>query len=185
MIDRTINSRRLFIHATAVTTLLTVATPAFAGPGHGKGAGAIETGQPGNAADVSRDINVIMRDNLYEPAQIAVKAGETVRFKVVNKGEILHEFNLGTKIMHAAHQKEMMTMMENGMLEVDRINHEKMKMDHGGGKGMSHDDPNSILVEPGKSDEVIWKFTKEVKMEFACNIPGHYESGMVGPIKFK
>lgn len=100
-----------------------------------------------------------MRDNFCEPAQIAVKAGETVRLKVVNKGEILHDFNLGTKNMHAAHQKEMMSMMENGKLEVDRINHEKMKMDRGGGKGMSHYVPNSILVEPGTSGEVIWKYT--------------------------
>jgi len=41
------------------------------------------------------------------------------------------------------------------------------------------------LLEPGKSGEVIWKFTKPTKLEFACNVPGHYQSGMVGKIKFK
>ena len=60
-----------------------------------------------------------------------------------------------------------------------------LKMDHGGGHSMKHDDPNSILLEPGKSGEIIWKFTQKTKLEFACNIPGHYESGMMGPVNFK
>lgn len=80
-------------------------------------------------------------------------------------------------------------MMEHGMIEVDRINHERMKMDHGSGQGhMNHmhgAESGSVLVEPGKSAEIIWKFTKPGKLEFACNIPGHYESGMMGPIRFR
>ncbi|MBC8452067.1 MAG: cupredoxin domain-containing protein [Rhodospirillaceae bacterium] len=144
-------------------------------------------GEPGKASEVSRDIKITMRDNRYEPEEINVKAGETIRFKITNKGEFLHEFGLGTAAMHAEHQKQMMVMMEHGMIEPDRINHDKMKMDHGSGgmKGMSmaHDDPNSLLLEPGKSGEIIWKFTKATELEFACNIPGHYESGMMGPLK--
>ncbi|MEL0108393.1 MAG: plastocyanin/azurin family copper-binding protein, partial [Rhodospirillaceae bacterium] len=88
--------------------------------------------------------------------------------------------------MHKAHQKQMMTMMDHGMIGASKINHERMKMDHGDGKMMmKHDDPNSLLLEPGKSGEIIWKFTKPMKLEFACNVPGHYQSGMVGRIKFK
>ena len=49
---------------------------------------------------------------------------------------------------------------------------------------MKHDDPNSVLVEPGKTAELVWKFTQPTELEFACNIPGHYESGMAGPINF-
>ena len=29
---------------------------------------------------------------------------------------------------------------------------------------------------------IIWKFSKDIALEMACNIPGHYESGMVGKI---
>ena len=156
-------------------------------PGHHGAAPAI--GGPGKAADVTRTIDITMQDNFYEPAEIAVKAGETVRFKIVNKGTLLHEFGLGTAAMHAAHQKEMMVMMEHGMIEADRINHERMKMDHGPGQmpmGHGHGaDQGSVLVEPGKSAEIIWKFPKEATLEFACNVPGHYESGMMGPIKIK
>ena len=123
-----------------------------------------------------------MTDNRYSPENIEVKKGETIRFVVENKGEFVHEFNIGTARMHKAHQKEMMMMMEHGVLEPDKINHDKMKMDMGGGKTMEHNDPNSALVEPKKSAEIIWKFSSATKLEFACNVPGHYESGMVGKI---
>jgi uncharacterized cupredoxin-like copper-binding protein len=173
---------------------------AHSGGGHMKSGGHMNGGQMGDhhdfdfgesgkASEVSRDIEVTMRDNFYEPEEINVKAGETIRFKITNKGEFLHEFGLGTAAMHAKHQKQMAVMMEHGMIEADRINHDKMKMDHGSGgmKGMSmaHDDPNSLLLEPGKSGEIIWKFTKATELEFACNIPGHYQSGMMGPLKVK
>ena len=203
---------RTSIRSAAVAlAVLAAATPALAGsgqPGHGHGnmpmqghmmegmkmgghgspghhSGMAAIGEPGKAADVTRTIDITMQDNFYEPESISVAAGETIRFKITNKGAYLHEFGLGTAAMHAAHQKQMMTMMEHGMIEADRINREKMMMDHGDGRGMKHDDPNSILLEPGKSGEVIWKFSKPVDLEFACNIPGHYESGMMGPIKFK
>lgn len=199
------------LRATAVLAMLTAASPALAGagqsghghgdmpkqghmmegmkmdghgaPGHHGAMGAI--GEAGKASDVTRTITVTMMDNLYDPENITVKAGETIRFKIVNKGEFLHEFGLGTAAMHKKHQAEMMKMWEHGMIEADRINHDKMKMDHGDGHAMKHDDPNSILLEPGKSGEIIWKFTKPTKLEFACNIPGHYESGMMGEIRFK
>ena len=150
--------------------------------GHGH---SLDFGEAGKATDVSRTIEVIMQENYYTPEKIDVKAGETIRFKIINKGELVHEFNLGTANMHAAHQKEMEMMVEHGVLEVDKINHNMMKMDMGGGKTMEHDDPNSVLLEPGKSGEVIWKFSKATDLEFACNVPGHYESGMMGKMQVK
>lgn len=137
-------------------------------------------GAPGKASDVTRTINITLKENFFEPESIDVKADETIRFKIINEGELVHEFNIGTATTHAGHQKEMMTMMEHGVLEADRINHDMMKMDMGGGRTMEHNDPNSVLLEPGKSGEVIWKFSKAMELEFACNVPGHYEAGMVG-----
>lgn len=141
-------------------------------------------GESGKAAEVSRTIEITMNDNLFDPEMIAVSEGETIRFVVKNEGEFVHEFNIGTAAMHAGHQKEMMMMMEHGALEADKINHSMMKMDMGGGKTMMHDDPNSVLLEPSKSAEVIWKFSKKANLEFACNVPGHYESGMMGEVHF-
>ena len=125
-----------------------------------------------------------MRDHYFEPEQIKVKANETFRFVVRNRGEFVHEFNIGTPHMHAEHQKEMEMMVAHGVLEADRINHEMMKMDTGRSGSMEHDDPNSVLLEPGDEAEIIWTFAKPMNLEFACNVPGHYESGMAGIIEF-
>jgi uncharacterized cupredoxin-like copper-binding protein len=141
-------------------------------------------GVKGEASAVSRTVEVNMVDNFYEPEVISVSTGETIRFKIKNSGELVHEFNIGTAAMHADHQKEMMMMVEHGALEADRINHDMMKMDMGGGKTMTHDDPNSVLLEPGQEAEIIWKFSDPVQLEFACNVPGHYEAGMMGSIQF-
>ena len=36
--------------------------------------------------------------------------------------------------------------------------------------------------DKNKTGEIIWKFTKNLNLQMACNIPGHYESGMYGKI---
>ncbi len=161
----------------AAFTLVAPATisSALAGAGHASG-----HGKPGKASAVTRTINVKMQDNFYEPNTIEVKPGETVKFVVTNKGQLVHEFNIGTPKMHKNHKAEMQMMAEHGVLEADRINRAAAKkMQAAMGHGM-HNDPNSVLLEPGKSATIIWTFPKEAKIEFACNVPGHYEAGMVG-----
>lgn len=150
-------------------------------------------GTRGRAQDVKRTIDVVMRDNSYQPQRIQVRAGETVRFRVRNAGELLHEFNIGTAAMHQQHQREMQAMFDSGMMSATSkdamagMDHSKMPgMNHGAMNhgAMRHDDPNAVLVDPGKTEEMIFKFTKAATLEFACNIPGHYESGMVGKVDF-
>lgn len=157
-------------------------TPVYADVKHGHGQ-ASTIGEPGDAAQATRTIEVKMFDNFYEPESISVKEGETVRFVVRNEGEFVHEFNIATGQMHAAHQAEMMMMTEHGVLEADRINWEAAKaMQASMGHGM-HDDANSVLLEPGKTAEIVWKFPKHADLEFACNVPGHYDAGMMGKVK--
>lgn len=142
-----------------------------------------EIGSPGEASKVSRTVKITMFDSYYEPKKLSFKEGETVRFIISNKGELVHEFNIATEVMHKAHAPEMMMMMEYGVLEADRINWEAAKkMQASMGHGM-HEEPNSVLLEPGKTGELIWKFPAHVELQFACNVPGHYDSGMFGPIK--
>jgi uncharacterized cupredoxin-like copper-binding protein len=177
--------KTIVISIFSATFLLGVAQTWAAGEhggGHGPG-GKSSIGTPGKVAAATRTIKIKMLDNFYEPEEILVKKGETIRFIVENAGELVHEFNIGTAAMHSAHQKEMEMMMEHGALEADKINQKMMKMDMGGGKTMDHSDPNSILLEPGKSGEVIWEFSESGKLEFACNVPGHYDAGMMGPIR--
>lgn len=168
--------------STGASTGLALAAPGQ--PGHSHDASAV--GEPAKPTAKTRTVEVAMGDNYYEPESIQVKAGETVRFLVRNEGEFLHEFNIGTAAMHAEHQKMMAMMVDHGMLTATGVNEKMMNMDHskmpGMGHAMKHDDPNSVLVEPGKTAELTWRFSKAATLEFACNMPGHYEAGMVGKI---
>jgi len=134
-------------------------------------------GQAGEASHVDRQIEVEMEEMFFSPKDIEIRKGETIRFVVTNSGEFVHEFNIGTADMHHAHAKEMMMMTDNGVLEVDRINHGMMNQGE-----MAHSDPNSVLLEPGKTAEIIWTFDGDVALEVSCNVPGHRESGMMEAI---
>ncbi len=146
--------------------------------GHGKPAFAF--GEPGAKAKATRTVEVVMRDNLYEPETISVSAGETVRFVVKNEGELVHEFQIGTYDSFEEHAPMMQMMVDHGVLEASRINHDVAKsMQASMGHGM-HDEPNSVLLEPGKSGEVVWTFPADGEIAFACTVPGHFEAGMEG-----
>ena len=144
---------------------------------------ATDIGAPGDPGKVDRTITVVMVDNYFGVESIKVNKGETIRFIIRNDGEFLHEFNIGTPAMHAKHQEEMAMMVEHGMITATSIDHAKIKMDHGDGKMMmAHDDPNSVLLAPGEQGEIIWHFKQVIELEYGCNVPGHYDSGMVGPL---
>lgn len=167
----------MFLREAMAVCLLALSSPLWAAPGHG-----FDFGQPAPAAKATRSVEVVMGDMSFTPKSIDIKAGETVRFVLVNKGQLLHEFNLGDAAMHARHQQEMLKMQQSGMLTPTGMK----EMDHGTMSGMGHemkhDDPNSVLVEPGKTAELTWTFTQATSLEFACNIPGHYQAGMVGKL---
>ena len=174
------NASKLIVAVAAMS----MSAVTLAAGAHGGGHGA-SSGEPGKASEASRTITVEMYDNYYEPEEITVEPGETVRFVVKNEGSLVHEFNIGTPSMHEGHQKEMMKMVEHGVIQGSKLNQDIMEMDMGDGKSMKHDDPNSVLLEPGQSKEVVWKFTDQGDIEFACNVPGHYQSGMYGEVNFK
>ncbi len=139
-------------------------------------------GEKGKLAEVDKTIKIKMYDNYFIPKTINIKRGETVKFVVYNYGDLVHEFNIATKKMHLEHQKEMMKMIEHGILLGNRIDKVKMKKVSKKDHSMSHKHSNSILLEPNKSGEIIWKFSTDVVLEAACNVPGHYEAGMISKI---
>ena len=142
-------------------------------------------GEKGDPDKIDRTVEIEMYDNYYYPTQIDVKKGETIKFVVKNLGELVHEYNIGTKEMHIKHQPEMAKLVEHEILLADKIDHEKMKkmskMDH----SLGHSHANSVLLEPNETGEIIWRFSKDISLEMACNMPGHYETGMVGKINIK
>ena len=120
-------------------------------------------GEKGKASEVSKVIEIKMYDNYYEPNIIEVKKGETIKFVVINLGELVHEFNIATKEMHIKHQPEMMMMVEKDILLGDRIDLKEMKEAAKTDHSMAHSHSNSVLLEPKKSADLIWKFSKNTK----------------------
>ena len=139
-------------------------------------------GESGKLSEVNRTIEIKMYDNYYEPKEINIKKGETIKFIVYNYGELVHEFNIATKDMHIKHQPEMMKMVEHQILLADKIDMKKMKEMAKKDHSMGHSHSNSVLLEPEQSAELIWKFSTDINLEAACNVPGHYESGMIAYI---
>ena len=142
----------------------------------------MKIGSKGNLSEVTRVIKVIMYDNYYEPSSFKIKAGETIKFKVENAGVLVHEFNIANKMMHMKHQPEMMKMVENEILLADSIDKEKMKKMAKIDKSMGHSHNNSVLLEPNQKADIIWKFDNAINIEIACNVPGHYQAGMIAKV---
>lgn len=122
-----------------------------------------EWGIAGNNKEVARTIAVSMSDDMkFKPEKIDIKLGETIKFVIKNNGKLMHEMVIGTKPVLDKHA-EMMVKHPN----------------------MEHDEPYMAHVSPGKSAEIIWKFNRPGKFDFACLIAGHYQAGMVGKIEVK
>ena len=163
---------------TIIFTLLFLNSLAFADKN-------MKIGSLGKASEVSRIIKVIMYDNYYEPSSFQIKEGETIKFEVENAGALVHEFNIANKMMHMKHQPEMIKMAENGILLAFSIDKEKMKKMAKMDKSMGHSHSNSVLLEPKQKGDIIWKFDNAVNIEVACNVPGHYQAGMIAKVNIK
>ena len=138
----------------------------FGGVVHAHDAQHFSAGEPGNPKKPARAVEVIMREGdgkmLFVPDRLEVKRGDQVRFTIRNDGQLPHEFMLASVADNDKHAELMKKYPD-----------------------MEHDDPNGKTVEPGKSAEVLWRFTKRGEFEFACLIPGHREAGMHGRVVVK
>jgi uncharacterized cupredoxin-like copper-binding protein len=117
-------------------------------------------GRAGDPKNAARTVKIDMADTMrYSPSEISIKRGETVRFEATNNGKVMHEIVLGT------------------MRELKE--HADLMKKH---PGMEHDEPYMAHVAPGKTERLVWQFTKPGEFFYGCLIPGHFEAGMVGRI---
>lgn len=166
------------LSAVAAAPVLLAPSPALAGPeGHGNAEQLLGSPAP---RGTGRAVRIEMTENAYSVQRVQVRAGETIRFIAVNRGQLVHEFSFAPAAVHAAHRPEMAMMMDHGMITPERIISLTMTMP--GGHRMDHTAPNTVLVEPGKTGEISWRFTRAGTIEIACNLPGHYESGMAAQL---
>ena len=117
-------------------------------------------GEPADAANSDRVVEIDTTDDLtFIPADLKVTAGETITFRIVNEGTIVHDFTLGDQATQDEHAEEMAEM-----------------------EGMAHDQPNTVTVAAGETKELTWTFTRPGAVLIGCHQPGHYEAGMTGQV---
>lgn len=110
--------------------------------------------------EITKTVEVEMSDEMkFSPDVVNVKKGDVILFKHSNKGQLMHEFVLGTSTSLEEHAELMKKFPQ-----------------------MEHSEPYMLHVEPGKTGQIVWRFTEEGEFSFACLIPGHYEAGMTGRI---
>jgi uncharacterized cupredoxin-like copper-binding protein len=147
-------------------------TTAWAGAGpaghshhHGHGA-SFSAGKPGDPRKPARVIEVRMAEGdgkmLFVPDRLEIRKGEQVRFVLRNDGALEHEFVLASTADNLAHAEAMKKAPE-----------------------MAHDEPNAKRLAPGKTGEIVWRFTRAGRFEYGCLIPGHREAGMTGAVVVK
>lgn len=117
-------------------------------------------GIAGDAAKVSRTVTVTMDDDMrFKPDHLQVREGETLRLRIRNQGQLMHELVIGTPEELDAHAKLMEKFPE--------MEHEEAHMSH---------------VPPSGSGDIIWRFNRAGQFDFACLIAGHFQAGMRGRI---
>jgi uncharacterized cupredoxin-like copper-binding protein len=108
-------------------------------------------------------VRIEMFDTMrFSPEQISIRAGEPVKFTVVNRGAVRHELVIGTPSELAEHAREMKTS-----------------------KAHHHHHDNAVSVEPGQSITVTRVFPEAGELGMACFEPGHHEAGMRGSIRIE
>lgn len=117
----------------------------------------------GDSGDGTRTIEVAAFDSMrFDPMQIEVKVGETVRFVVSNPGSTEHEFVLGDEDVQMAHEEQMDMGMEHGSIESELP---------------------SLTLAPGETKTIEVTFDEAGSILYGCHVEGHYEGGMVGTIE--
>lgn len=150
---------------TLACAALAAAAPAFAGgssaDGHHHDHGTAALGEPGKASQVTRTVQIEMRDSMqFVPSKLQVKQGETLRIVVKNSGQLTHEIVLGSEKDLKAHAELMKKFPE-----------------------MEHSEPNMLTLAAGKTGELVWKFSRAGVVNFACLQPGHFDAGMKGQVR--
>lgn len=144
----------------STTIRLTAAAVALAGLTLGA-CGGDDAGDTG--ASGTRTIEIEMRDIAFSPAQVDVRAGETVRFVFTNEGKLKHDAFIGDETAQTEHEMQMQD--QSGMTSM-------------GHDGTSTGAGEGITVDPGDTGELTRTFQEGKQLIIGCHQPGHYDAGM-------
>ncbi|MDA0128348.1 copper-binding protein [Vibrio sp. MarTm2] len=123
--------------------------------------GMSEVGMPAKGAKPDKVVHVILTDDMKInfKKEVKIEPNDVVQFVVMNVGKIDHEFSIGSAQEQLKHREMMKNMGSH-----------------------AHDSGSTVTVKPGKAKQLLWHFHGDNNVEFACNIPGHAEAGMVKKI---
>ncbi len=110
------------------------------------------------ASAPTRTIQIRIHFSLFEPQEIDVEPGQTIRFVVENADPIDHEFVVGDEYMQQVHET--------------------------GSEAHHTPRPGEISIAAGETVVTTYPFPEQVGgLIFGCHLPGHYAYGMRGEIR--
>lgn len=120
-------------------------------------AGAATAAAVADAPKTSRTVTITIRHSRFQPAQVQVRPGSTVRFEVVNRDPIDHELIVGTLGLQLRHEAG-----------TDRH--------HDGAHG-------AVSVLAGGRGFTEHTFGAHGRVLLGCHLPGHWDYGMRGVVR--
>ncbi|MCI0633399.1 MAG: cupredoxin domain-containing protein [Actinobacteria bacterium] len=105
------------------------------------------------AAPSTRTVDITIHHSAFDPAEVHVRPGETIRFVIRNTDPIDHEFIVGDRAVQDAHER--------------------------GTEAYHPARPGEVTVPAGQTVRTTFTFGGD-DLLFGCHIPGHWAYGMRG-----
>lgn len=121
---------------------------------------------PAFAAEADRTIAIETASSACSPDDVIVSAGETVTFEITNVDAVDHDFVLGDEAIQQEHA-DLMT---------------RVGQDDGTPHELVHEEPNAVSIPAGGSSTITWTFSEPGTVLYGCQVPGRYQSDMLGTI---
>ncbi|EKO3411786.1 cupredoxin family protein [Vibrio fluvialis] len=118
-----------------------------------------DVGMSATGSKPTKVVHVLLSDDMKITfkKEVDIQPNDVVQFVIMNTGKIDHEFSIGSAKEQLTHREMMRSMNGQHM----------------------HDSGSTVTVQSGKAKQLMWHFQGDNNVEFACNIPGHAEAGMV------
>lgn len=118
-----------------------------------------DVGMSATGSKPTKVVHVLLSDDMKITfkKEVDIQPNDVVQFVIMNTGKIDHEFSIGSAKEQLTYREMMRSMNGQHM----------------------HDSGSTVTVQPGKAKQLMWHFQGDNHVEFACNIPGHAEAGMV------
>lgn len=147
-------------------TLILVGLRGFPAP-------AVVIDQPGRP-EAPRDVNVILRDYLFQPTPVTLVAGETVRFTIINGGLEPHEFVLGD------------ASVQEAWASADAAATPPIPFATPPPASVPPGTPGlRILVGSGQGATAVYTVPETGDLQLVCHLPGHVAQGMIGRVEVR